>query len=158
MRPGLPSRIQSSCCTDRTERLGSAFDDADAGKDARSTQIVNQQITGGDTAGLKGGRYFWHLRCSGCERCRRKRLVHRAKSFFANEAENLGNAQVRLYDLSVAQGNYLAARIQTLRKTCNLRVRVWSGCRIMLIVIFGGKRMGRIGIPIQIRDGLMGQE
>ena len=43
-------------------------------------------------------------------------------------------------------------------KPANHGIRVGSDGRVMLVVIFGGEGMRRIGVPIQVGDCLMGQE
>src|ERR1700730_9044670 len=58
----------------------------------------------------------------------------------------------------MAERGHLAARVEVLSKARDRRVSVGSSSRVVLVVIFSGEGMRRAGIPIQIRDGLIGQE
>ena len=82
---------------------------------------------------------------------RREWLADGAVGLFPDKSESFGNAQVGLHDLRMAKGDHLAAGVQMLGKAGHRRIRVGRGRRIMLIIIFGGKGVRRIGIPIQIR-------
>ena len=81
---------------------------------------MDQQIIGGDRAGIQRARHFGKRGSERGKRLRRKGLVHGAVGFFPDEPENLGNAEIGLYDLRVAERDHLAAGIQALREPSHL--------------------------------------
>ncbi len=87
-----------------------------------------------------------------------KRLAYRAVRLLANESESFRDAQIRPDDLRVAERDHLAACVEMLRKASDRGIRKRSGGRIVLVVILGRKRVSRVGVPIQIGDGLVGDE
>ncbi len=88
----------------------------------------------------------------------RKGLINRGVRLLADEAKDFRNAQIRSYELRMAERDHLAAGIQVLRKACHHRIGVRSNGRVMLVIILREEGMRRIRIPVQVSDRVVGKE
>ena len=89
---------------------------------------------------------------------RSERLVDGAIDFFANETEDFDDAEIRFEELRVGDARDLAAGIEMLRESGRTGVRIGSDAGIVLIVILEGESVFGIDDPVEVGDGLMGEE
>ena len=81
-----------------------------------------------------------------------------AVDLLAKNAENFRDAQIGPERLRIGERSDLAAGIEMLRETGDVGIRVGSDAGVVLVVVF--RRDGVLGalVPIEIGDGLIGDE
>ncbi len=124
------------------------IDDGDAGE-IIGAEGVERGLGSGQAGDLLG---------EGAELLRRERLSHGAVDLFTDEAKDFDDAEIGAQKLGVGDRGDLAACVEVLGEATESGVGVGRGGGIVLVVILEGEGVFGIDDPIEIGDGLIGEE